>query len=39
MKLERWAYTVRPEDIRAFLFPLQVSKIPGIGGKTTNPLI
>jgi DNA polymerase IV (DinB-like DNA polymerase) len=29
---------VRPGDVREFLFPLQVSKIPGIGGKTTEIL-
>jgi DNA polymerase IV (DinB-like DNA polymerase) len=29
---------VRPEDVRDFLFPLQVSKIPGIGEKTTETL-
>jgi DNA polymerase IV (archaeal DinB-like DNA polymerase) len=29
---------VRPEDARDFLFPLQVSKIPGIGEKTTDTL-
>ena len=29
---------VRPGDIRDFLFPLQVSKIPGIGEKTTETL-
>lgn len=29
---------VRPEDVREFLFPLQVSKIPGIGEKTTESL-
>ena len=29
---------VRPEDVRDFLFPLDVSKIPGIGGKTTEAL-
>lgn len=29
---------VRPEDVREFLFPLPVSKIPGIGEKTTETL-
>jgi DNA polymerase IV (archaeal DinB-like DNA polymerase) len=29
---------VRPEDVRDFLFPLNVSKIPGIGEKTTDTL-
>ena len=29
---------VRPEDVRDFLFPLPVSKIPGIGEKTTETL-
>ena len=29
---------VKPEDVREFLFPLQVSKIPGIGEKTTEAL-
>lgn len=29
---------VRPEDVRDFLFPLNVSKIPGIGDKTTETL-
>ena len=29
---------IRPEDVREFLFPLQVSKIPGIGEKTTEAL-
>jgi len=29
---------VRPEGARAFLFPLKVSKIPGIGNKTTEAL-
>jgi DNA polymerase IV (DinB-like DNA polymerase) len=29
---------VRPEDVREFLFPLNVSKIPGIGEKTTEAL-
>jgi DNA polymerase IV (archaeal DinB-like DNA polymerase) len=29
---------VRPEDVRDFLFPLDVSKIPGIGEKTTEAL-
>jgi DNA polymerase IV (DinB-like DNA polymerase) len=29
---------VRPEDVRDFLFPLPVSKIPGIGRKTTEVL-
>jgi DNA polymerase IV (DinB-like DNA polymerase) len=29
---------VRPEDARDFLFPLQVSNIPGIGEKTTETL-
>jgi DNA polymerase IV (DinB-like DNA polymerase) len=29
---------VRPGDVREFLFPLHVSKIPGIGGKTTETL-
>ena len=29
---------VRPEDVRDFLFPLNVSKIPGIGEKTTESL-
>ncbi|KKG08177.1 DNA polymerase IV [Methanosarcina sp. 2.H.A.1B.4] len=29
---------VRPEDVRDFLFPLPVSKIPGIGKKTTETL-
>ena len=29
---------VRPGDVRDFLFPLQVSKIPGIGEKTTETL-
>jgi DNA polymerase IV (DinB-like DNA polymerase) len=29
---------VRPEDVRDFLFPLNVSKIPGIGEKTTETL-
>ena len=29
---------VRPEDVREFIFPMQVSKIPGIGEKTTEAL-
>lgn len=29
---------VKPEDVRDFLFPLSVSKIPGIGNKTTDVL-
>ena len=29
---------VRPENVRDFLFPLSVSKIPGIGKKTTEVL-
>ena len=29
---------VRPEDVRDFLFPLQVSKIQGIGERTTETL-
>lgn len=29
---------VRPEDVQEFLYPLDVSKIPGIGGKTTEAL-
>jgi DNA polymerase IV (archaeal DinB-like DNA polymerase) len=29
---------VRPEDVRDFLYPLSVSKIPGIGTKTTEIL-
>ena len=29
---------VRPEDTREFLFPLKVSKIPGIGDKTAEAL-
>ncbi|MDD2340181.1 MAG: DNA polymerase IV [Methanosarcina sp.] len=29
---------VRPGDVREFLFPLPVSKIPGIGEKTANTL-
>jgi DNA polymerase IV (DinB-like DNA polymerase) len=29
---------VRPEDVQEFLYPLDVSKIPGIGEKTTNIL-
>jgi DNA polymerase IV (DinB-like DNA polymerase) len=29
---------VRPEDIREFLFPLPVSKIPGVGEKTEETL-
>lgn len=29
---------VRPEDVRKFLFPLPVSKIPGIGEKTADTL-
>jgi DNA polymerase IV (DinB-like DNA polymerase) len=29
---------VKPEDVRDFLFPLSVSKIPGIGKKTTEVL-
>jgi len=29
---------VRPEDVREFLFPLPVSKIPGIGKKTAETL-
>ncbi len=29
---------VRPADVREFLFPLHVSKIPGIGEKTTETL-
>ena len=29
---------VKPEDVRDFLFPLNVSKIPGIGEKTTESL-
>ena len=29
---------VKPEDVKDFLFPLLVSKIPGIGRKTTETL-
>lgn len=29
---------VRPEDVKEYLFPLNVSKIPGIGEKTTEAL-
>ncbi|MGB9131901.1 MAG: DNA polymerase IV [Methanosarcina sp.] len=29
---------IRPGDVREFLFPLHVSKIPGIGEKTTDTL-
>jgi nucleotidyltransferase/DNA polymerase involved in DNA repair len=29
---------VRPEDVREFIFPLNVSIIPGIGEKTTESL-
>jgi DNA polymerase IV (DinB-like DNA polymerase) len=29
---------VRPEDVQEFIFPLDVSKIPGIGEKTTEAL-
>ena len=29
---------VRPEDVKDFLYPLNVSKIPGIGEKTTDTL-
>jgi DNA polymerase IV (archaeal DinB-like DNA polymerase) len=29
---------VRPEDVRDFLYPLNVLKIPGIGEKTTEAL-
>ena len=29
---------VRPEDVQDFVFPLDVSKIPGIGQKTTEAL-
>ena len=29
---------VKPEDVKEFLFPLPVSKIPGIGRKTTETL-
>jgi DNA polymerase IV (archaeal DinB-like DNA polymerase) len=29
---------VRPEDVQGFLYPMDVSKIPGIGGKTTEAL-
>ncbi len=29
---------VKPEDVRDFLFPLNVSKSPGIGEKTTEAL-
>jgi DNA polymerase IV (DinB-like DNA polymerase) len=29
---------IRPEDVQKFLYPLDVSKIPGIGGKTTEAL-
>jgi DNA polymerase IV (archaeal DinB-like DNA polymerase) len=29
---------VRPEDVQEFIFPLNVSKIPGIGEKTTEAL-
>jgi DNA polymerase IV (DinB-like DNA polymerase) len=29
---------IRPEDVREFIFPLNVSKIPGIGEKTTEAL-
>lgn len=29
---------IRPADVREFLFPLHVSKIPGIGEKTTETL-
>jgi DNA polymerase IV (archaeal DinB-like DNA polymerase) len=29
---------IRPEDVQGFLYPLDVSKIPGIGGKTTEAL-
>jgi DNA polymerase IV (DinB-like DNA polymerase) len=29
---------VRPEDVQEFLYPLNVSKIPGIGEKTTEAL-
>ena len=29
---------IRPEGVQDFLYPLEVSKIPGIGGKTTEAL-
>ena len=29
---------IRPEDVQEFLYPLDVSKVPGIGGKTTEAL-
>ena len=29
---------IRPKDVQEFLYPLDVSKIPGIGGKTTEAL-
>ncbi|WP_155400916.1 DNA polymerase IV [Methanosarcina mazei] len=29
---------IRPEDVQELLYPLDVSKIPGIGGKTTEAL-
>ncbi|XMB90304.1 DNA polymerase IV [Methanosarcina hadiensis] len=29
---------IRPEDVQEFLYPQEVSKIPGIGGKTTEAL-
>lgn len=29
---------IRPEDVQEFLYPLDVSKIPGIGGKTAEAL-
>jgi DNA polymerase IV (archaeal DinB-like DNA polymerase) len=29
---------VRPEGVQGFLYPMDVSKIPGIGGKTTEAL-
>jgi DNA polymerase IV (DinB-like DNA polymerase) len=31
--------TVKPEDVKGFLFPLEVRKIPGIGPKTEKALL
>jgi DNA polymerase IV (archaeal DinB-like DNA polymerase) len=33
-----WLTVVRPEYVQDFVFPLDVSKIPGIGQKTTEAL-